>query len=49
MWQRLALVLGLLACLSAMAVAPTEAIWLLTLLLVVLFVPVIGLRLAAAY
>lgn len=32
-----------------LAVAPTEAIWLLTLLLVVLFVPVIGLRLAAAY
>jgi cellulose synthase/poly-beta-1,6-N-acetylglucosamine synthase-like glycosyltransferase len=49
LWQRLALACGLLAVLSAMVSAPAGTIWLLTLLLVVLFVPVIGLRLVAAY
>lgn len=49
LWQRLTLVLSLLAFLSAMVIAPAGTIWLLTLLLVVLFVPVIGLRLVAAY
>jgi hypothetical protein len=49
LWQRVALVLGLIAFLSSLAIAPTETVWVVTLVLVVLFVPVIGLRLVAAY
>jgi cellulose synthase/poly-beta-1,6-N-acetylglucosamine synthase-like glycosyltransferase len=48
-WQRLALVLGLLAFFSGLAIAPASTIWLLTLFLAVLFVPVVGLRLVATY
>jgi glycosyltransferase XagB len=48
-WQRVALTLGLLTLLAAMSTAPAQTIWLTTLLLVMLFVPVIGLRLVAAY
>jgi hypothetical protein len=49
LWHRVALALGLLIFLAAMAIAPAQTIWLTTLLLVMLFVPVIGLRLVAAY
>jgi len=49
LWQRLGLTLGTLALLSAVALAPVDTIWLVTLALVVLFVPVIGLRVVAAY
>ena len=49
LWQRLGLALGIFALLSAAALAPADTIWLVTLALAVLFVPVIGLRLVAAY
>jgi cellulose synthase/poly-beta-1,6-N-acetylglucosamine synthase-like glycosyltransferase len=49
LWQRLTLVLGLLAFCSGLAVASASTIWLSTLFLAVLFVPVVGLRLVAAY
>ncbi len=49
LWQRLAAVLGPLALLGALAIAPAGTIWLLTVVLVVLFVPVIALRLVAVF
>lgn len=48
-WQRLSLAIGVTGALLALALAPTDAIHVFTLLLAVLFVPVIGLRIIAAY
>ncbi len=49
LWQRLTLALGALTLLVALALAPNDTIWLLTLALALLFVPVIALRLVAAH
>ena len=49
LWQRLAVVIAALAVLAAMALAPVETIWAITLGLALLFVPLIALRLAAVY
>ncbi len=49
LWQRWALALGLVALSAALVIAPAATIMWLTLCLVVLFVPVIGLRIVAAY
>ncbi|MEZ5874367.1 MAG: glycosyltransferase family 2 protein [Hyphomicrobiales bacterium] len=48
-WQRVALGTSVTVLVSALLIAPTETVHALTLLLAVLFVPVIGLRLAAVY
>ena len=48
-WQRLAVVTAALAVIAAMALAPVETIWAITLALAWLFVPLIALRLVAAY
>ena len=48
-WQRAALILGGVGFLGALLLAPIETIRAVTLLLAVLFVPVIGLRVLAAY
>ncbi|HWM30751.1 MAG TPA: hypothetical protein VNO69_03495 [Methyloceanibacter sp.] len=47
LWQRRSLALGALAILGAILLAPIETIWVLTLSLALLFVPVIALRLLA--
>ena len=47
-WQRVILLVGLLAFAAALALAPAESIRGLALLLAILFVPVIGLRALAA-
>ena len=49
LWQRLAVVAAALAVIAAIALAPVEAIWAITLALAGLFVPLIALRLVAAY
>ncbi len=49
LWQRLALALGLACLLASLLVAPAATIMWLTLSLVVLFVPVTGFRVVAAY
>jgi hypothetical protein len=46
-WQRLAVVTAALAVIAAMALAPVETIWAITLALA--WVPLIALRLVAAY
>ncbi len=48
-WQRLAVVTAALAVIAAMALAPVETIWAITLALAWVFVPLIALRLVAAY
>jgi glycosyltransferase XagB len=48
-WQRLALIFGVLAMLCAVALAPLETVRAVTALLALLFVPLIGSRLLAAY
>ena len=48
-WQRAALTIGAAGLLGALLLAPIETIRAMTLLLAVLFVPVIGLRAVAAY
>lgn len=48
-WQRLSLAIGAIGLLLALLAAPTETIRTFSLLLAVLFVPVIGLRIIAAY
>ncbi len=48
LWQRLVLAGGTFVFIAALAIAPADAIWLLTLALAVLFLPVIALRLMAA-
>jgi cellulose synthase/poly-beta-1,6-N-acetylglucosamine synthase-like glycosyltransferase len=49
LWQRLVVLVGTIAILTALALAPVETIWVVTLALAVLFVPLIGFRLVAAY
>jgi hypothetical protein len=49
LWQRLILAVSLIGFCAGLAVAPSSTIWLATLLLVVPFVPVVGLRVFAAY
>jgi glycosyltransferase XagB len=49
LWQRLAVLGAAGALLTAMALAPVETIWAITLALAWLFVPLIALRLVAAY
>ena len=49
LWQRLAVVIAVTAVIAAIALAPVETIWAITLGLALLFVPLIALRLAAAY
>jgi len=49
LWQRLAVLTAAIAMLIAMVVAPVETIWTVTLALAFLFVPLIALRLVAAY
>ena len=48
-WQRLVVMLGAMAILLALVMAPVKTIWVVTLALATLFVPVIGFRLIAAY
>jgi hypothetical protein len=48
-WQRRALLLGAMATVIALALAPVKTIWVMTLGLALLFVPVIAFRLLAVY
>jgi glycosyltransferase XagB len=48
-WQRLVLALAIVCLVAALALAPLETVRVITLALAVLFVPVIGLRIVAAY
>ena len=49
LWQRVGALSAAIAALVALALAPVMAIWAITLALAVLFVPLIALRLVAAY
>jgi hypothetical protein len=48
-WQRLVVLTAAIAIVTAIALAPVETIWAITLALAWLFVPLIALRLVAAY
>jgi cellulose synthase/poly-beta-1,6-N-acetylglucosamine synthase-like glycosyltransferase len=49
LWQRLVVLLGAVALALAVALAPVETVWVVTLALALLFVPVIAFRLLAAH
>jgi cellulose synthase/poly-beta-1,6-N-acetylglucosamine synthase-like glycosyltransferase len=49
MWQRGAIIFGAIALLAALVLAPAATIWMVTLALALLFVPVIAFRLLAVH
>jgi FtsH-binding integral membrane protein len=49
LWQRLVVLFGAIAIVLAVALAPVKTIWVVTLALALVFVPLIAFRLLAAY
>ena len=49
LWQRAVVLFGAVAILAAVALAPVETVWVVTLALALVFVPLIAFRLLAAY